>query len=63
MFLLNDKERLALYILLRRHEEELDPVLSRVKHRMEKWLFERLSIEEMSDVERVYLALKEGEQL
>jgi hypothetical protein len=54
MISLNGKQAVALYLLLQKHEDELDPNLQLLFHRIQKDLFTTLSIEEMESLEDLY---------
>lgn len=51
---LSDKEIIGLYVLLKKHETDLDPVQWRMFQKLSKILWEKYSIEEVEDIERLY---------
>jgi hypothetical protein len=53
-FNLRGKELIGLYLLLSEQEESLDPLLQRLRERLEDRLYEGLSIEEMERIETMY---------
>jgi len=55
MIQIENKQLIALYLLLKRHEEELDRNLQTLYVKMQKELFSVLSIEEMESLEKLYL--------
>ena len=48
------KQIIALYLLLQKHEDELDSTLKPLFHTLQKDLFEELSIEEIESLEDLY---------
>jgi hypothetical protein len=48
------RRAVGLYLLLRRHEDELDGHTLAVLNDLERELFERLSIEDMERIEELY---------
>ncbi len=54
MIVLHGQDFVAVYLLLLKNESSLDKNQVHVKHRMEKILFERLSIEEIESIEDLY---------
>lgn|GEM_PF-2651767 len=53
-YVLDSAELVAIYVLLRRHEQDLDERLLLAKEHIEDTLYERLSIEEMENIETLY---------
>lgn len=53
-FNLRGKELIGLYLLLSEREESLDPLLQRLRERLEDRLYQGLSIEEMERIESIY---------
>lgn len=51
---IQNSQIVALYLLLKRHEDELDRNLQVLYHNMQKELFSILSIEEMESLEELY---------
>ena len=51
---LSPSETLGLYILLRRREEELDEAMVALFDRLERYLYDRLSIEQIERIETMY---------
>lgn len=54
MISLSGKQVVALYLILQKHEEELDPNLQVLFNRIQGELFTSLSIEEMENLEELY---------
>jgi len=54
MMRIQNSQIVALYLLLKRHEDELDRNLQVLYHNMQKELFSILSIEEMESLEELY---------
>ena len=54
MILLQGNDLVALYILLLKNESLLDKNQQKIKNRIEKILFECLSIEEIESIEELY---------
>ncbi len=54
MIILQGKELVAVYLLLKKDDSDLDPAQLSVKNRIEKVLFESLSIEEIESIEELY---------
>ena len=54
MIFLKGKQIIALYLLLQKHEEELDGTLKPLFHTLQRNLFEELSIEEIESLEDLY---------
>lgn len=63
MLSLTDKEKLGLYLLLKQNEEKLDFTLNNIKTKLEEWLYTKLDIFEMNNLDNVYEKLKEGDVL
>ncbi len=51
---LSDREIVGIYIFLKRREEELDDTLFSFYTRLQRLLYEELSIEEMESIEELY---------
>ena len=51
---LNLLEKIAIFILLRRHESELDIRLLKLMNKIEKELYQHLSIQEIEKIEDYY---------
>jgi len=54
LIILQGKELVAVYLLLKKDDRDLDPAQLSVKNRIEKVLFESLSIEEIESIEELY---------
>ncbi|MGC9311630.1 MAG: hypothetical protein ACP5IA_02975 [Sediminispirochaetaceae bacterium] len=54
MIQIENSQIVALYLLLKSHEEELDRNLQVLYHNMQRELFSILSIEEMESLEELY---------
>lgn len=54
MISLSGKQVVALYLMLQKHEEDLDPNLQVLFNRIQGELFTSLSIEEMETLEELY---------
>ncbi len=54
MILLQGNDLIAVYILLLKNETSLDTNQMGIKNKIEKILFERLSIEEIESIEELY---------
>lgn len=54
MFSIDGKELIGLYLLLKSEENHLDKMMSRLLNRIEDDLFERLSIDEFENLEKLY---------
>lgn len=54
MIQIGNSQIVALYLLLKRHEEELDRNLQVLYHNIQRELFSILSIEEMESLEELY---------
>ncbi len=54
MISIENTQIVALYLLLKRHEEELDRNLQVLYHNIQRELFSVLSIEEMESLEELY---------
>lgn len=54
MIQVEKKEIIALYLLMQRHEEELDSVLQNIYMKLQQNLFNSLSIEEIESLEELY---------
>lgn len=54
MILLQGNDLVGIYLLLIKNEENLDKIQLSVKNRIEKVLFECLSIEEIEAIEELY---------
>jgi hypothetical protein len=54
MVQLTPKEIVGLFIFLRRNEANLDPILVSMKNRLERVLFESLTLEEFDTLEELY---------
>jgi hypothetical protein len=53
-FNLRGKELIGLYLLLSEYEDSLDPLLQRLRERLEDRLYQALSIEEMERIDTLY---------
>lgn len=53
-FNLRGKELIGLYLLLSEYEDSLDPLLQRLRERLEDRLYQGLSIEEMERIDTLY---------
>ncbi len=51
---LTEREVIGIYLLLKKHETELDETLESVEERIETLLFDNLSIEQFEELERLY---------
>ncbi len=51
---LDGAEVVALYVLMRRHDLELDERMISLYERLERLLHDRLSIEQMENIENLY---------
>jgi hypothetical protein len=51
---LSGRETMGLYLFLRQREEELDDTLYSLYVRLQRLLYERLSIEDMEQIEKLY---------
>lgn len=51
---LGDRETVALYLFLQKREDELDDTLFTLFTKIQKRLYEELSIEEMESIEDLY---------
>ncbi|HDQ14908.1 MAG TPA: hypothetical protein ENN41_08870 [Sediminispirochaeta sp.] len=54
MISLENRDVIALFLFLREREDELDGVLQGLYQRLQRDLFEKLSIEEMESLEDLY---------
>lgn len=54
MIQVEKKEIIALYLLMQRHEEELDATLQNIYMKLQQNLFNTLSIEEIESLEELY---------
>ena len=54
MITIENSQIVALYLLLKRHEDELDRNLQVLYHNIQRELFSILSIEEMESLEELY---------
>ena len=54
MISIDGQDVVALYVLLRRHELELDSRTAALYERLERRLHDRLSIEQMENIETIY---------
>ena len=54
MILLQGNDLIAVYILLLKNESSLDKNQQKIKNKIEKILFECLSIEEIESIEELY---------
>ncbi|TFG65187.1 MAG: hypothetical protein E4H36_00780 [Spirochaetales bacterium] len=55
MINLTEMEMLGLYVLLRRHEKDLDSNTAGIKHKIEELLFDLLTIDELENLEQSYV--------
>lgn len=51
---LTNREIVGIYLLLEKNEEKVDKDLQKLKNRIERFLFEHISIEEMEHLEEKY---------
>ncbi len=51
---LTNREIVGVYLLLEKNEEKVDKDLQKLKDRVERFLFEHISIEDMEDLEEKY---------
>lgn len=54
MISIDGQDVVALYVLLRKHEMELDSRMGALYERLERRLHDRLSIEQMENIETIY---------
>ncbi len=54
MIILQGRELVGIYLLLKKNEDNLDAVQLSVKGKIEKVFFESLSIEEIESIEELY---------
>lgn len=54
---LSHRELLGLYIILTKHEAELDEIQEAILQNVSRYVYGRLSIEELESIERYYAAL------
>ena len=54
---LSHRELLGLYIVLTAHESELDENQETILQNVSRYVYSRLSIEELEDIEQYYAAL------
>lgn len=54
MIPLKSRELVGVYLLLKREDAGLDETLSQLLERMEEYLFQVLSIDQMEDLEELY---------
>ena len=54
MFSIDGKEIVGLYLYLQKEDQRLDPILNRLFNRIEDDLFNRLSIEQLENLEQLY---------
>ena len=55
MINLTNKEIIGLFLLLKKNEDNIDEVLFRLRNKLEDKIFENLSIEELENIEELYL--------
>ncbi|MEM5947748.1 hypothetical protein WKV44_04240 [Spirochaetia bacterium 38H-sp] len=60
---MTDKEKLGLYLLLSYQEEKLDDTMQRLKQKLENWLYEKVDIFQMNELDKLYMNLKEGDNI
>ncbi len=51
---LNNREIVGIYLLLEKNEEKVDKDMQKLKDRIERFLYEHISIEEMENLEEKY---------
>ena len=54
--LLSDKELIGLYMLLKDREEGLDFTMAKLFSRIETVIYQKLTIEELENIDKVYLS-------